>query len=610
MKVKIGQAVKKFFGNSSFEMVYFEAIANSLDAGSNEIDIHITAKAYNQPETIEIKICDNGEGFTEERFRKFSNLFDVDEDSHKGLGRLVFLCYFSEIKVISYFEKTKKRKFCFTENFDEEDSKITLVDAPSIGTTLKMSGYTLSKLRSNTFIQPSYLKQRILEEFYSRLFQLNEQGQEIRISITSEIDNNKVNEVLTNDDIPVFEVVELDCQISLIDKFLLHYSIEIVPPNRTSLIAAVSVDNRTVKVDIIADENKPDGYKMVFLLYSDWFIGKVDSSRQSLVIPDLDLQKIHYHFRKKVASIIEERIPQVRVRNIETSNNLVNRFPHLAGYFNAETIGYISKADVLKKAQEQFFKAQKELLEANHLTDEQYEKSLELSSRALTEYILFRQMTIEKLKRTSKSNTEAELHCLIATMKTQFRKANIENDLYRNNAWLLDDKYMTYETILSDVEIGNLIKFITSDDHTQRDDDRPDIALVFSNNPETSNYFDVVIVELKKRGISLEDNMKTVTQLEKRARKLMKYYQDRIQRIWYYGIVEFNEDLELHLSGEFQELYSSGKMYYKETNVVISKNPEKKLPIGIFIWDIDAVVSDADARNSAFLRLIKSKFLQ
>jgi hypothetical protein len=37
MQVKLSQAVKMFFGNSSLEMVYFEAIANALDAGANEI---------------------------------------------------------------------------------------------------------------------------------------------------------------------------------------------------------------------------------------------------------------------------------------------------------------------------------------------------------------------------------------------------------------------------------------------------------------------------------------------------------------------------------------------------------------------------------------------
>ena len=37
MEVKLSQAVKMFFGNSSLEMVYIEAIANSFDAGATEI---------------------------------------------------------------------------------------------------------------------------------------------------------------------------------------------------------------------------------------------------------------------------------------------------------------------------------------------------------------------------------------------------------------------------------------------------------------------------------------------------------------------------------------------------------------------------------------------
>ena len=43
MKVKLDQAVKMFFGNSSLEMVYFEAIANALDANATEIEIKISA---------------------------------------------------------------------------------------------------------------------------------------------------------------------------------------------------------------------------------------------------------------------------------------------------------------------------------------------------------------------------------------------------------------------------------------------------------------------------------------------------------------------------------------------------------------------------------------
>lgn len=608
MKVKLGQAVKIFFGNSSLEMLYFEAIANSLDAYATNIEIEIQTKAYNQPETLSIKIIDNGLGFTEDRYKKFSNLFDVDENTHKGLGRLVYLCYFDKIRVTSFFNDTKKRTFDFTEGFKEEDAIVTDVPKQASSTTLHMSGYTLSRLHSGMYVQPTYLKNRVLQEFYSRLFHLKQSGIEINIKVKSIIEGKSSSEELTNKDIPQFEFVEIGSHLTLFDKFNLYYSIQEVEPINTSFIAAVSVDNRTIKVDIIADENKPLGYNMVFLLYSDWFTGKADNARQALNVSDSELQNIQTIFRKKVAEIIESQIPKIKKRNSETKTHLVNRFPHLSGYFNTESIGYISRAEVLKKAQDKFFKAQKDLLEANSLSDDQYDKSIELSARALTEYILFRQFTIDRLKKTSKKDSESELHNLFATMKSRFNKEDLENDLYRNNAWLLDDKYMTYETVLSDKELGELIQYVTKDEVIEKDADRPDLALVFSNNPDISPSFDLVIIELKKRGISLEENMKTVTQLEKRARKLMKYYSNKIQRIWYYGIVEFNDELELHLSGEYKELYSSGKIYYKDSTIAISKNPDIKLPIGIYMWDIDAVVSDADARNSAFLRLIKSKF--
>ena len=77
MKVKLGQAVKMFFGNSSLEMVYTEAVANALDAEASEININIWADALNKPNTLEITIKDNGIGF------------DVKAaDSGNGLGNM------------------------------------------------------------------------------------------------------------------------------------------------------------------------------------------------------------------------------------------------------------------------------------------------------------------------------------------------------------------------------------------------------------------------------------------------------------------------------------------------------------------------------------------
>jgi hypothetical protein len=611
MEVKLSQAVKMFFGNSSLEMVFFEAIANALDAEASEINISISAKALNRPDTLQIEISDNGLGFTVDRYKKFSKLFDVDESSHKGLGRLVYLCYFEDIKVISYYNGVKKIEFDFNEEFKGENFIPTSISDRRSGTVFKMASYTLKRIAKNEYVSADYLKRRILEEFYSRLFHLKNKKQKVLIKISTDIDSHKKELILDNSDIPKFKTVDLDSSLNLVDTFHLHYSIREVDPIESSLIAAVSVDNRTVKVDIVAEENIPLGYEMVFLLFSDYFNGKVDATRQNLTISKTELNYVQTIFRKKVASIIEENIPKIKKRNQETKNNLINRYPHLSGYFDEDNVGYIARNEILEKAQDEFFSAQKELLEAQSLTDEQFTKALEVSSRALTEYILFRQLTIENLKKSTNNDSEGELHKLFATTRKEgkFEKSSFVNDLYRNNSWLLDDKYMTYETVLSDREFGELITFITGDD-TERNDDRIDIALVFSNNPNNKKPFDIVIVELKKRGISLEDNMKVVTQLEKRARKLMQYYDNQIQRIWYYGIIEFNEEVELALSGEYTELYSTGKMYYKETNIAISLNPKRTLPIGVFIWDLDAVVEDAHSRNAAFLNLIKSKFMK
>lgn len=87
MEVNVQKAVKMFFSNSSFEMIYNEAFANALDAGANEIRIKISLPDPTQLQNLQLTISDNGVGFDDFRFGKFSKLFDVEEQSHKGLGK-------------------------------------------------------------------------------------------------------------------------------------------------------------------------------------------------------------------------------------------------------------------------------------------------------------------------------------------------------------------------------------------------------------------------------------------------------------------------------------------------------------------------------------------
>lgn len=69
MRVNTKQAVRLFFQNSSLIQVFKEAVANSLDANANQIDINIFIDSFDKQETLRIEIIDNGEGFTDYRYK-------------------------------------------------------------------------------------------------------------------------------------------------------------------------------------------------------------------------------------------------------------------------------------------------------------------------------------------------------------------------------------------------------------------------------------------------------------------------------------------------------------------------------------------------------------
>jgi hypothetical protein len=347
-------------------------------------------------------------------------------------------------------------------------------------------------------------------------------------------------------------------------------------------------------------------------MYSDYFIGKADNDRETVNIHRRE--QVEKLFIKNIAAIINKEIPQIAERNQEQKKLIAEQYPHLNGYFDSDCIGYALRDKLLEQAQGEFFKDQRKILDAETLTDEQFEESLKLSARTLTEYILFRQNVIKKLKDIDRNNVESVIHNLIIPRYEQFDKVDFDKNLYRNNVWVLDDKYMTYDTILSEKEMSEVKKVIADGEYVEKDvegdDGRPDIAMIFSSNPKTEDdnkKVDVVIVELKRKGLKAEQNVSVEIQLANRARKLSKYYGNKIQQIWFYGIVDIDEDYRFHLSdAEYKKLYSNGKLYYKLMNVTLSET--EKIPTGIFIMDFDAIVSDADARNSAFLSILKNKF--
>lgn len=603
-----------FFSQSSFDMVYLEAVANALDAGATKIHIHFSASSLSNKKSFRLTISDNGIGFTDERYTKFCRLLEVDKDdkTHRGLGRLVYLFYFNNVKVISHYNGNQYREFNFDKEFgtDAPNNSSTLEGEHESGSILEMTGYGFSKLRDKNFADADWIKRRILKKFYSLLYKAKKENRNIDITIQSSVGSANVQCSISAASIPELNEKSIVSKYSLDGEMTLYYSVKECDIKDSSVITAISIDNRNESIDVFADESIPKGYDMVFILYSDSFQGQTDATRQVITIKPSDMRMLQKIFRDEIITILSDLAPKIIEQTQRTSEQLNNQFPHLRGYFEEDTIGISSKTEVIKEAQTRFIKDQRDILcKSTDLTDTEFEKSMNLAGRALTEYVLFRQKTIDRLKKIDKKDQESEIHNILVPMKRILRSGDFSQDIYINNTWILDDKFMTYSTILSDMEMTDLLRELTKDEVIKKDDNRPDIAIIFSDDPKTTEKFDVVIVELKRKGLKPEDNVRVEVQLEKRARGLYGLYPGKVQSLWLYGVVELDNDYKSHLSSAgYHPLYSKGNVFVNTNDITVDWESGIKIPAVRYILDLDAVVNDADARNLTFLNLIKSKF--
>lgn len=349
----------------------------------------------------------------------------------------------------------------------------------------------------------------------------------------------------------------------------------------------------------------PVDHSVVCLFFSKLFTGTADSARQKLVLPDnVQESELRRVLQSALGKVLAEEIAQIGVRNEETMEKFEETFPHLLGYFEETAVGLIDKDEALDTAQRRFFKAQKEVLQATELNDETYEKSLELSSRSLTEYILYRDKIIRRMKKMNAENTEAEIHNLIVPRYHEFKQEGLVEGIYRNNAWLLDDKFMSFQTILSEKRMNDVIDAIRLSDDGICDDGRPDIAMIFSADPADVPQVDVVVVEIKRRTKDEKENTNAVNQLLDRAQKLVDHCPN-IQRVWYYAVLEVDEVLDRRLQQmKWAPLFSIGKVFYQDFE---TRRPDGQIiPTPTFILSFDAIIGDAECRNHTFLEILKS----
>ncbi|MDD3266831.1 MAG: ATP-binding protein [Burkholderiales bacterium] len=628
MKVDVQNASDLFFNGTSIslENMYFEAITNSIDAGANEISININiADIKNIASSLSMQISDNGNGFNDDNFERFCKLMSPADKNHKGIGRLVYLQYFNSIEIESDFNG-KKRVFIFNKEFTTDKYTVSDNNHQINKTSLKFIDYRKSRIHDYNYLKPKFIKQRLLYHILPKLYEFRSDNKSLDITIKSNIPSGKNNRGLVTDiqtitinDIPKLEQIKFDIQLNNIipnannettNEFTIKYSIDRNYYEKSNIYSMVILDKRAMNIDLVSLESLPKGFNFIIIIESEYYNNRSDNSRTSINYANLADEKI---IKKAVLSelgkILHERYPTIKKKSEEITKTLENKFPHLIGLFNFDSIE-MNLDNALTEAQDKFFNEQKKLLlNDKELTDTEYKKSLEVASRLLMEYVLYRNFTISRLESINKENSEEDIHNLICPMREICRKEDNADNLFRNNVWLLDDKFMTYSTAVSDKQIHHLYSEIDAN-NKNTDIQRPDIAIIFNRDPDKlqeNEKVDVVIVELKKLGLNLYDTRQVIEDLKDRARRLIRNYGHKIQRVWFYGIVDMSAEFEHTLNEEkYIELFSGGKSFYKEEDILpIIGNKDYKVPIQLFITSLDTFIKDASMRNQTFLDIIK-----
>ena len=135
-------------------------------------------------------------------------MFDVEEQSHKGLGRLVYLCYFDKVEVKSVFDNSKQRVFEFNEAFDK-DCTITEIEPTLNGSIFRMRGFTGERLGKNDYINPHYIKKALLENFYMKFYKAKLAGKQISVYIKTTIGGSSVEDTINTDELPKVSLYDI-----------------------------------------------------------------------------------------------------------------------------------------------------------------------------------------------------------------------------------------------------------------------------------------------------------------------------------------------------------------------------------------------------------------
>lgn len=609
--------------------VLLEAITNSIHANSTKIlcsfnsNDNLLKDEVSEIGTVKldkIRVEDNGDGLNEKNFKSFST-YRTELKKYlgcKGVGRFIFLKVYQSVSFESLLQQDQeKRTFTFNLQFDTEDLKSEPYEVKENKTTLTFTTltgqYFNDSKRVDRRIELSLkkIKQKILTSLIPTLFFYKKQGREITIELYNEYEQTK--DIITPEDIP--DLKEKEFKVQDKDgrnyKFVLHHQIK---KQAGELLNFYCANNRTVcefqdkdfKISI------PNGYSGLMLLESNYFDKRVNNERNDYdifpvrtdIFSPLSWEIINSNLKEIIGELIREGIPETQKINKEKLQEIQDERPYLMNYIESEDIdlvGFLDKSQIVEKAKKRFDSAKESVLKnsgKSEYTNEELSEAIQLAQNELVSYINDRVLIIERLKKLvdKKETVESIIHNL-------FMKKYTRDDYFslgKNNLWLLDDRFTTYSYAASDKRIKDVLIDL---DETYEDidivNDKPDLSIFFSQNPNNSDRLKSVLVEIKPFDFKSKSDRKKFAGIQ----QLIDYVKafkakEKIDEVFGYLITDVDEKLATRLTDDgFTPLFSQDAPIYHRFYDSIG--------VSLFVVSANTLIQDAEARNKVFLDIIK-----
>ena len=621
MEYNLPRGVDNLSNEIKLQTVINEAVVNSIEAGAKDISITFfpdenDLKSNGKTLDNEAKsfgkmiIRDDGEGFTKENIKSFE---EIGSDHKirlgcKGIGRLVFLKLFQSVLITSLSKEKKYAKQVFDLDFDHFENQSEELKEGDSYTEL-----TFNHPRENASgFQIGDIKKKLLKEIMPFLMGLKKDNRSCNILILGAPDSEEIS----TKDVPEYKKRKFSVHNK--HEFVLYYSIKKDSSDESikgSIEGYYFANSRIVhsfsSKEDLGDEviafQKIKDCNILFLLEGKILDENINDERNSFKIevnqPELNSlcwKEINVELRKQISNIIEGEFPNLKKRKKQIIEDIIKDNLHLTDFIKNEKDGHLlggaGDPKTIKKNAETKFQAAEQKFKQDSPKlppDKKIQKASYFAAKCLIKYIQMRDGIISSLEAVNdnKGSLEAKVHNLLMKMRTS-QKKDEPIDLQNNNLWLIDDRFMSYSYVASDLAIQTILKDQSEVYKHIKKLDRPDVVAFYADNSKKK----LVLFEIKKPAAKNFDVMMAHCQLITYSLQF-KEEMPEIKEIYLYIVSKITDKVEkVAKENNYKKVFSSrGKMLVSATSesnfTIIAVEPE-------------AIISDARARNKTFIDII------